>query len=325
MHAREYDLLIAGELNVDILVTGDTVPMFGQAEKLVDSITLTGGGSAAITAAAAARLGLRVLYASVVGDDLFGHVTLDTMRAAGVDVSHVMIDPQVATGATVHLLRDDGDRAMLTHLASIARIGPGLIDPAWYAAVRHLHLASPFLLSGLYTSLPAIAAAAHRHGMTISLDTNWDPAEAWVLGDLLDAVDIFLPNEAELCAISGIADPDEAMNLTVRRVPVVAVKQGMRGATGAQGNQRVHVPAFRVDAIDTTGAGDTFDAGFLAAWLRGATLAQALMFGAGAAALSTTAYGGFAGLPDWAAVLALISTQAPDVYPALASLPGASC
>jgi ribokinase len=319
MSAREYDLLIAGELNVDIFVTGDTVPLFGQAEKLV------GGGSAAITAAAAARLGLRVLYASVVGDDLFGHLTLDTMRAAGVDVSHAVIDPHVATGATVHLLRDDGDRAMLTHLGSIARIGPDLIDPAWYAAVRHLHLASPFLLSSLYPSMPGIAAAAHRQGMTVSLDTNWDPAETWNLGSLLDAVDVLLPNESELCAISGIADPDQAMTEMALRVPVLAVKQGVRGATGAQGNQRVHVPAFTVDAIDATGAGDTFDAGFVAAWLRGATLAQALLVGSGAAALSTTAYGGFAGLPNWSAVLALISAQVPDAYPALSSLPGAPC
>lgn len=321
MRTRAYDLLVVGELNVDILVSGDTIPAFGQVEKLVDSIVVTGGGSAAIMAAAAARLGLRVLYASVIGDDLFGHLMLDVMRAAGVDVSHVVVDPEVATGATIHLLRPDGDRAMLTHLGSIAHITPALIDPAWYAEVRHLHLASPFLLSGLFPGMQAIASEAHRHGMTVSLDTNWDPSEGWKLGNLLDEIDILLPNEVELLALSGAKCAEVAMDALCAQVPVLAVKCGIRGAVGAQGSERVEVPAFRVVAVDATGAGDTFDAGFLAAWLRGATLTQALVGGSAAAALGTTAYGGFDGQPDWNALLRLVEEQASDQYGALAALP----
>ena len=321
MRTRAYDLLVVGELNVDILVTGDTVPVFGQTEKLVDNIVVTGGGSAAIMAAAAARLGLRVLYASVIGDDLFGHLMLEVMRAAGVDVSHVVVDPEVATGATIHLLRPDGDRAMLTHLGSIAHITPALIDPAWYAEVRHLHLASPFLLSGLFPGMQAIASEAHRHGMTVSLDTNWDPSEGWKLGSLLDEIDILLPNEVELLALSGAKCAEVAMDALCAQVPVLAVKRGVRGAVGAQGSERVEVPAFRVVAVDATGAGDTFDAGFLAAWLRGATLTQALVGGSAAAALGTTAYGGFDGQPDWNALLRLVEEQASDQYGALAALP----
>ncbi len=321
MRTRAYDLLVVGELNVDILVSGDTIPAFGQVEKLVDSIVVTGGGSAAIMAAAAARLGLRVLYDSVVGDDLFGHLMLDVMRAAGVDVSHVVVDPEVATGATIHLLRPDGDRAMLTHLGSIAHITPALIDPAWYAEVRHLHLASPFLLSGLFPGMQAIASEAHRHGMTVSLDTNWDPSEGWKLGNLLDEIDILLPNEVELLALSGAKCAEVAMDALCAQVPVLAVKRGVRGAVGAQGSERVEVPAFRVVAVDATGAGDTFDAGFLAAWLRGATLMQALVGGSAAAALGTTAYGGFDGQPDWNALLRLVEEQASDQYGALAALP----
>lgn len=321
MAPRAYDLLIIGELNVDILITGDTVPVFGQVEKLVDGITVAGGGSAAIAAAAASRLGLRVLYASVVGDDLFGHYMLDVMRTAGVDISHIVIDSHVATGATVHLLREGGDRAMLTHLGSIAHITPDLIDPGWYDAARHLHLVSPFLLSGVFPEMRAMAETAHRHGMTVSLDTNWDPAETWELGGLLEHVDILLPNEAELRALSGLSDLDPAMDAMVSRVPVLAVKQGRYGATGAQSTERVHVPAFEVEALDATGAGDTFDAGFLAAWLRGGTLAQSLLVGAAAAALGTTGYGGFDAQPDWASVLGLITRQAPDAHAALETLP----
>ncbi|MHB1318397.1 MAG: carbohydrate kinase family protein [Anaerolineae bacterium] len=321
MTPRAYDLLIVGELNADILVTGDTVPVFGQAEKLVDTITVTGGGSAAIAASAASRLGLRVLYASVVGDDLLGNYMIGVMQATGVDVSHVVIDPHVATGATIHLLREGGDRAMLTHLGSIACITPDLIDPGWYDAARHLHLVSPFLLSGLFPGMEAMAKTAHRHGMTVSLDTNWDPAETWNLVSLLEHVDILFPNEAELRALSGQTDLDTAIEVMLGRVPVLAVKRGACGATGAQGTQRVHEPAFQVTAVDATGAGDTFDAGFLAAWLRGATLAQSLLVASAAAALGTTACGGFDGQPDWATVLSVIAAQAPPHHASIRALP----
>lgn len=321
MQGRAYDLLVIGELNVDILVTGDTVPEFGQVEKLVQGITVTGGGSAAIMAAAASRLGMRVLYASIVGDDPFGHLLLETMHAAGVDVSHIVVDPRVATGATIHLLREDGDRAMLTYPGSMAHITEALVDPAWFDQVRHLHLASPFILTGLAPAMPRFAAQAHRHGVTVSLDTNWDPAERWDVGNVLDETDLLLPNEAEACALAPSSEPQLAMDILSQRVPVLAVKQGERGATGAQGRDRVYVPAFVVSALDTTGAGDVFDAGFLAAWLRGATLKQALVVGSAAAALSTRALGGFAAQPDWSSVLDLIASQAPEAFTGIAELP----
>jgi sugar/nucleoside kinase (ribokinase family) len=317
---RDYDLLVIGELNADILVMPDATPVFGQFEKLVPGIRVTGGGSAAITAAAAARLGLRVLYASVVGDDPFGHMLLDLMRAAGVDVAHVRVDPAVATGATVHLLRPDGDRAMLTHLGSIAAIDAGLLPEGWCDRASHWHLASPFLLGRLYPDMPALAVTAKRHGMTVSLDTNWDPRGAWDLRALLEHVDILLPNEAELQAITGVQGVGPAAEAALERVAVLAVKQGAAGAVGAQGQERVHVPAFDVPVVDTIGAGDTFDAGFLAAWLRGATLSQAVAMGSACAALGATAWGGFDGQPDWASALALVGAQAPAHHAGLAAL-----
>ncbi|MGI6367593.1 MAG: carbohydrate kinase family protein [Anaerolineae bacterium] len=320
MSDRPYDLLVVGELNADILVGADAVPVFGQFEKIVDQVVVTGGGSAGIFAAAASRLGLNVLYASVVGDDLFGHMLLDVMREAGVDVRHVVVDPKVSTGVTVHLLTPDGDRAMLTDLGSITAITSRVIDPAWYSSVRHLHLVSPFLLSGLRPAMPDMIAQAHRQGVTVSLDTNWDPAERWDVADLISEVDLLMPNEAELCALTGHDEVDEALIEMCTRVPVVALKRGSRGATGAQGNERVITPAFQVKTVDGTGAGDTFDAGFLAAWLRGATLQQALVAGAAAGALNTISRGGFGDHLSWQAVLALVEAQSPALYGSLAVL-----
>jgi sugar/nucleoside kinase (ribokinase family) len=320
MRTRPYDILIVGELNVDILVKGNVEPSFGQVEKLVGSLQVCGGGSAAIFAAAAARLGLRVLFASIVGDDIFGRLMLDVMSAAGVDVSQVAVDPALSTGATIHLLRDDGDRAMLTDLGSIAEITIDLVDPDWYAAARHLHVASPFLLQGLYPSMPGMMRRAKRAGMTVSLDTNWDPAERWQLKGFIEHLDILLPNENELAAIAGERELEAAARAMLRRVPILAVKRGAQGAFGAQGESRIDVPAFAIDVQDTTGAGDTFDAGFLAAWLAGGSLHQALLLGSACAALTTTQVGGFNGQPGWEQALALVESQAPAYAEGLRAL-----
>ena len=320
MTRRAYDLLVVGELNVDILVKGDVEPVFGQVEKLVDSLQVTGGGSAAIFAAGAARMGLRVLFASVVGDDLFGRLMLDLMRDAGVDVSHVVVDPELATGSTIHLLRDDGDRAMLTDLGSIAHVSHDLVDADWYNDVRHLHVASPFLLERLAPSLPEMMRLANRAGMTVSMDTNWDPAEEWALPGFYEHLDVLLPNENELLALAGKTSLEAAIDAMLEQVPVLAVKRGAEGALGAQGQACIETSIYSVDVQDTTGAGDTFDAGFLAAWLAGGTLHQSLVLGSACAALTMTQVGGFSGQPGWDEALALIESQTPEHAPGLRSL-----
>ena len=145
---RPYDVLVVGELNVDIILRGDVAPEFGQTEKLVDDLTLTAGSSSAIFAASAAKMGLKVCFVSLVGDDEFGQFMVRELAGAGVDTSFVRVDPSVKTGATVMLSRGR-DRAALTYLGSIARVAIDLVDRQLYERGRHLHVASPFLLSCL--------------------------------------------------------------------------------------------------------------------------------------------------------------------------------
>ncbi len=303
--SKPYDLLVVGEANVDLIVTGDVVPRFGQVEKLVDDLTICAGGSAPIFCAAAAKLGLKVLFASVVGDDAFGHFMLDALRGAGVETSCVRVDPAIKTGATIHL-STGRDRAMLTYLGSIAAVTPELVSPAWYAQARHLHIVSPFLLTGLRPAMPAMMRAARQAGMTVSLDTNWDPQERWELPGFFDALDVFLPNEQELCAIAGERDLERAVAAMRTRVPVLVVKRGAQGAWAVRGAEREEVPAFAVQVVDTAGAGDSFDAGFLAGWLRGRPLRECLLLGAACGGLTTTQVGGFNGQPTWEEALATV-------------------
>ncbi len=302
MSERPYDVLVVGELNADILLRGDVVPEFGQVEKIIDDASILTGGSSGIFVAAAAKLGLRVLFASRVGDDFLGHFLIDVLDDAGVDTSHVVVDSNLKTGVTVLLSRGD-DRAMLTYLGSMAALGPEDIPADAWHLTRHLHLASPFLLDRLYPEMPQMSRDAQANGVSVSLDTNWDPSERWDVSDLLANVDVLLPNARELMALTRRDDLEEALDAMGRRVPVVVTKMGAQGAIGLSRTsgqcQRVSVPAMPVEVADTTGAGDTFDAGFLAAWLRGHALRRCLAVGAVSGALTTTRPGGCNGQPTW--------------------------
>lgn len=300
-----YDLLIVGELNVDVIVRGAAMPRFGQAEQVVEDISLCAGSSAAIAAASAARMGLRVLFASRVGDDLFGRYMVSALQEAGVDTTGVRIDPALKTGATIVLSRGQ-DRAMLTYPGSIAAVGPADVNPAWYGVARHLHVASPFLLTGLRPALPDIMRRARAAGMSVSLDTNWDPDDRWDVDEMLDAADVFLPNANEVRAITGRDDLEGAIAALAERIPLIVVKCGADGALAARGPERVKVPGYRVPVIDTTGAGDTFDGGFLAAWLRGEPLRRCLELGCACAAGTITAAGGLNGQSTWDEALRMV-------------------
>lgn len=307
MSSRPYDVLVVGELNVDIIVRGDVRPEFGQAEKLVDDLSIYAGSSGGIFAASSAKMGLGVLYVSKVGDDLFGHFALEKLRETGVDTSFVKVDPTIKTGASV-ALSTGLDRAMLTYLGSIAAIGADDVDPGYYELARHLHVVSPFLLKGLRPMMPQMMRRAKNAGMTVSLDTNWDPTQKWQLEGLFDHLDVFLPNEQEVQAITGQENLEGAVAEMAGRVPLLVVKRGVEGALALHKGRRIDVPAFPVKAIDTTGAGDSFDGGFIGAWLRGRPLECCLEFGAACGAMTTTALGGFNGQPAWEEALEM--TQA---------------
>lgn len=298
---RRFDLVVLGEINVDLIVTGDTTPVWGQHEKLVDDAQVVPGGSSTIFACGAARLGLRTAFVGVVGDDLFGAFMRDHLHSAGVDTEHIVIDPSVRTGLTVLLTRDDGDRALLTHLGSIAALRADQVETRVLEAARYVHVGAYFLQHGLRAGLPGLFERARAAGAATSLDTNWDPSEDWDAG--LDAVlqhtDIFLPNEQEALRISGAEQVEQALDALAERVAIVAIKRGAKGAIAARGDERRRSAAPRMSPVDTTGAGDSFDAGFIAALGRGLPLEDALAMAVTCGSLSTRGVGGTASQATW--------------------------
>lgn len=297
MPEREFDILVAGEINPDLVLRGNILPEFEQVEKLVDSADLTVGSSSAIFACGAARLGLKVAFIGVCGEDLFGKFMLDAMSARGVDISPVIIREGGQTGMSVILARGS-DRAILTFPGLIPALTTEDIPRSLLKRARHLHVASYFLQTGLQTGLAALFEEARDHGMTTSLDPNWDPAERWEGFDtLLRKVDIFLPNENEAVSITKAKTLQQAMLLLNKKTDLAVVKCGANGACLSKGTTDIEVPGLKVEVVDTVGAGDSFDAGFLYGHLNGWGLKKSLALAIVCGSLSTRAAGGVTAQP----------------------------
>jgi sugar/nucleoside kinase (ribokinase family) len=283
------DLLVVGDCNPDLLLAGaDVTPEFGQGEKRVDDARLLVGGSAAIAACGAARLGLSVALVAAVGDDVFGRFMLDELVSHGVDVSACPVDRAHSTGITVALVRGD-DRAMLTAAGAIPALTAADVPPELLRAARHLHVASYFLLDGLRPGMRDLVDAAHAGGATVSVDPQGDPSGRWDggLSALAPSLDVLFVNEHEhrMVAADGC--------------PLVVVKRGSRGASAIAGGAVVAASAPEVEVVDATGAGDSFDAGFIAGRLRGLDLPGAVALACACGALSTRALGGTTAQPTF--------------------------
>jgi len=238
-----------------------------------------------------------VAFIGLCGDDLFGHFMLEEMRSHTVNVDHVIIHPGGSTGLSVILARGT-DRAILTHPGLIPSLRAQDISDALLRQARHLHVASYFLQTGLHLGLSDLFRRTHSLGLTTSLDTNYDPTEQWSgVKELLGFTDVFLPNDVEACSLTGALSVDAAVEILAGRVPTLAIKLGAAGALGVKDGQKVLVPSIAAEVVDTVGAGDSFDAGFLYGYIHGWELERSLWLAVTCGALSTRAAGGVAAQP----------------------------
>lgn len=297
------DLLVVGDCNPDLVLRGgDVEPAFGQVERIVDEAELTIGGSGAIAACGAARLGLATALASVVGADPLGRFMLDALTQRDVDVSGVIERAEARTGVTVVLVRGS-DRAMLTAPGTITELTPELVDRRLLRAARHVHVSSYFLQDGLRPGMADLLREARRAGATTSVDPNWDPSEQWDGGllDLLDETTILFVNAEEAKRIGRADDVEEAaQGLSRDGTVLVVVKLGAAGALAVESDGVIRSHAVAVEEIDAVGAGDSFDAGFLAGHLDGRGLEETLRLANRCGALSMRATGGTAAQPTLA-------------------------
>ena len=288
-----FDVVIAGEINLALILYGLPADMPLEREILASNFVTTLGGSSSILAHNLSTLGTSVGFASVVGRDELGAIAVSRLRTSGVDLSQVRYDELLTTGVTV-LLTHGEKRHILTYPGTMSEMTVDDLSFAYVSSARHFHVSSLFLQKALQPGLPRLFRQLKQLGRTISMDTNDDPDDRWggVLNELLELIDILLPNEDELLRITCQPTVDAALHALSDRVPLVAVKRGARGATVQQGRFREDIPGVAVHPLDTIGVGDSFDAGFLHAWLQGAPASDAARLGNAMGALSTQRPGG---------------------------------
>jgi sugar/nucleoside kinase (ribokinase family) len=294
---KPLDIAIAGETNLDLILYGLPEAMPTERELLGSAFNLALGGSSSILAHNLSLLGTHVGFTSQVGADEMGDIARARLAEAGLDTAHIARKLNTGTGVTI-LLPHGHERHILTYPGVMAEMTIADLDLPYLTSARHFHLSSLFLQTALHPGLPELFDHLKHSGLTLSLDTNDDPSGNWsgVLPSLLDKIDLLLPNEEELKKIAGQPTLDEALAALAPRVPLIVVKCGSRGALVQQqtpnGIQRDWVAPVLVDPIDTIGAGDSFNAGFLNAWLRGHDPLRAAAFGNITGALSTLRPGG---------------------------------
>jgi sugar/nucleoside kinase (ribokinase family) len=289
----QFDVTIAGELNLDLLLYGLPTELPPERELIASDMMITLGGSSAIVAHNLAALGNRVGFVSRLGKDPMGQNALDRLAAAGVDVSRVRRSED-GTGSGMSVILHHGTwRNILTFLGTMSQLSFEDLDLEYLCSARHFHFSSFFLHTSLRPRTAELFKKLKSAGLTISMDTNDDPDDRWQgLSELLAYVDVLLPNEREALKISGEQELERAIARLAEIVPLVVVKMGPEGAIAQRGKERFQSAPVRVRAIDTVGAGDSFDAGFLTHYIRGADVETCLVHGNLAGALSTTRAGG---------------------------------
>ena len=307
-----FDVTIAGELNLDLILYGLPKELPPENELLTDNMLLTLGSSSAIVAHNLASLGSKVGFQSLIGEDDLGRMALDRLAQSGVDTSRVRATKSVGTGLSV-ILQRDGWRNILTYPGAISKLSFSDLDLEYLCQARHFHLSSYYLQSSLRPDVPELFRRLKTAGLTISLDTNDDPEGLFAddLYQVLELVDIFLPNQREACKIAGTDDLEAAVKKLSAVVPWLVVKAGARGAIAVRGRERIESAALRVKVVDPVGAGDSFDAGFLHAYLRGQNLNDCMVAGNAAGALCATRGGGTEAFLDREHREAFLALHAP--------------
>jgi sugar/nucleoside kinase (ribokinase family) len=289
----KFDVSVVGELNLDLVLYGLPAEFELDREHLASDLRLTLGSSSAIFAHNFALLGNRVGFNSAIGEDPLGELCLTRLGESGADVSAVRKFPGKQTGLTVILPRPQ-KRYILTYPGVMAEMRFEDLDLDHVLNARHLHLSSLFLQRALQPRVADLFRLAKQAGLSTSLDTNDDPEDRWARDvlDVLKFVDVLLPNENEACRLARCEDPSEALASLAEQVPLVVMKRGEKGVTASRGGQLLADTPPKSEPVDTIGAGDSFDAGFLHQYIRGASLEDCLRFGNLAGALSTTRQGG---------------------------------
>jgi sugar/nucleoside kinase (ribokinase family) len=291
MSGKRWEVITFGDVFIDLVMSGFTRWPEPGEEVTARSLTQDVGGGAAITACRLAQLGRRVALIAAVGED--GGWFRQRIGRCGVDCDLLQIDEAGRTATTV-AISTIADRSFFTFPGANVRLAEMLADQtitSQMSLAQHVHLASAVEPARLVE----LTRQLHQSGTTISVDVGW--VESWLRDPAslvaLREVDLFLPNEREGRAMTGETDPELILRTFAQAgIARVALKLGAAGAMMIDAGQILACAAPVVEVVDTTGAGDCFDAGFISAWIDGQAAANCLQLGNACGAQSTTTPGG---------------------------------
>lgn len=295
-----FDITMVGEANIDLLLYGIEEELPLERELLADKMELQLGGSPAITAHNLASLGSRVGFVTPVATDLFSEYCQRQLQLAGVDLARRVPAPEgIGTGVTVFLQHKESRHAF-TYDGITKSLTYRDLDLDYLCSAKHFHFASYFLQEGLRKDVPKLLATLKDAGLTISMDTNDDPSGQWTkeIFAALQYVDILMPNQREASALARESDWEKAAVQLLAYCPTLVVKLGRQGAALVTRERSHQIAPFQVNSIDAVGAGDSFNAGFLHAYVQGWPLERCVRFGNLSGAFSTTAVGGTTAFQD---------------------------
>jgi sugar/nucleoside kinase (ribokinase family) len=296
--AARMDIVVVGELNVDLVLTGlDSLPGYGEL-RLAKDMRFALGSSSAIFACNAARLGAKVGFVGKAGKDEFGDFLVRRLQESGVDTSRIVRSSEGRTGICV-LMSFPKEYAMASFPGIRETFSLAEVDLDYVKTARHMHMSSFYIQPALRPGCPELFRTAKEAGLTTSLDPDQDPDGKWDGGirEVLKNVDFFFPNEMEAAALGGSSDMATALANLRSLAKNVVIKRGSSGLMTAEDARTIVAPGFTVKPVDTTGAGDSFNAGFVYKYLQGASLAECSVWGHACGALSTRALGGTEGFP----------------------------
>lgn len=297
---RNFDVLVVGELNIDLILNDiDQTPEIGK-EILARQMNFVLGSSSAIFASNLSTFGARVAFATKVGNDDFGRFSVKCLQDKNVDTSNIIMDDSEKTGITI-VMNYDNDRAMVTYQGAMKIFSINDINPEIFSKVKHLHFSSYFLQPGIARDLGKLFRRSKEAGLTVSFDPQWDPDEKWDINlkEILPYVDVFLPNLAEFSALTGTDDYRKALNEIKDYCNIVAIKAGTKGSYVYYKDHIEHAPAFlNDDVVDAIGAGDSFNAGFVYKFINGYPVKECQTYANLMGAISTTQAGGTAAFKD---------------------------
>lgn len=309
--AKKFDVIVVGELNVDLILNQlQSFPVTGK-ERLAENMSLTLGSSSAIFASNLSSLGLKVSFVGKIGNDLFGNFCKDYLDEKGVDTSMLIQSDDLKTGATI-VLNFGEDRANITYQGAMKHLGLQEITKEMLSTARHLHFSSYFLQPGFKDDLHHLFEIARGAGLTTSLDVQWDPEEQWDFDykKVLPHVDVFFPNEQELLNLTKKNTIDTAIEAVERYGKLILVKQGRHGSLLNYNNKTVRTKSFLNDkVVDAIGAGDSFNAGFIFKFIQGFSPEDSQVFGNLIGAISTTKSGGTTAFTNYEDTMKIARTK----------------